>query len=47
MAELGCCEIAPGLTDAEFARIEAEHGFEFADDHRAFLAVGTNSVGHD
>ncbi|WP_330272736.1 hypothetical protein OG205_38560 [Lentzea sp. NBC_00516] len=40
MAELGCCEIAPGLTDAEFARIEAEHEFEFADDHRAFLAAG-------
>ncbi|RDI33187.1 hypothetical protein [Lentzea flaviverrucosa] len=40
LAELECCEIAPGLTDAEFARIEAEHGVEFADDHRAFLAAG-------
>ncbi len=40
LAELGCCEIAPGLTDAEIARIEREHGFEFADDHRAFLAAG-------
>lgn len=40
LAELGCCEIAPGLTDAEFARIEGEYGFEFADDHRAFLAAG-------
>jgi hypothetical protein len=30
----------PGLTDAEFARIEAELGFQFADDHRAFLAAG-------
>jgi hypothetical protein len=40
LAELGCCEIAPGLTDAEFARIEDEHGFEFADDHRTFLAAG-------
>ncbi|GLY64689.1 hypothetical protein [Amycolatopsis taiwanensis] len=40
LVELGCCEIAPGLTDAEFARIEGEHGFEFADDHRAFLAAG-------
>ncbi|MEV4311774.1 hypothetical protein [Actinocrispum sp. NPDC049592] len=29
---------APGLTDAEFDRIENEFGFEFADDHRAFLA---------
>jgi hypothetical protein len=28
------------LTDAEFARIEGEYGFEFADDHRAFLAEG-------
>src|SRR5437868_9823566 len=34
------CEIRPGLTDLEFDRIEAEYGFEFADDHRAFLAAG-------
>jgi hypothetical protein len=34
------CRIDPGLTDAEFARVEAEFGFEFADDHRAFLAAG-------
>ncbi|WP_307832071.1 hypothetical protein [Prauserella cavernicola] len=40
LAELGCCAIAPGLTDAEFARIEGEHGVEFSDDHRAFLAAG-------
>ncbi|MFJ5991121.1 hypothetical protein [Lentzea sp. NPDC092896] len=40
LAELNCCDIEPGLTDAEFARIEAEHEFEFADDHRAFLAAG-------
>jgi hypothetical protein len=40
LAELACCEIAPGLTDAEFDRIEAEFDFEFADDHRAFLAAG-------
>jgi hypothetical protein len=40
LAQLDCCEIAPGLTDAEFARIEAEFEFEFADDHRAFLAAG-------
>jgi hypothetical protein len=25
---------------SEFARIEQEYGFEFADDHRAFLAAG-------
>lgn len=40
VAEIGGCEIGPGLTDAEFARIEREFGFEFADDHRAFLAAG-------
>lgn len=40
LAQIGCCEIAPGLTDAEFERIETTYGFEFADDHRAFLAAG-------
>jgi hypothetical protein len=40
LARAGCCEFGPGLTEAEFARIEQEYGFEFADDHRAFLAVG-------
>jgi hypothetical protein len=40
LATLGCCEIDKGLTDAEFDRIEREYGFEFADDHRAFLSVG-------
>ncbi|MFF7250449.1 hypothetical protein ACFZBU_42030 [Embleya sp. NPDC008237] len=40
LARLDCCEIEEGLTDAEFARIEGEFGFEFADDHRAFLATG-------
>ncbi len=40
LAQLGCCEIGPGLTDEEFARIELEFGFEFADDHRAFLGAG-------
>jgi hypothetical protein len=33
-------EIGSGLTEAEFARIEAGYGFTFADDHRAFLAAG-------
>lgn len=32
-------DIQPGLTDAEFDQIERRYGFEFADDHRAFLAV--------
>lgn len=34
------CRVGPGLTEGEFARIEQEYGFEFADDHRAFLAAG-------
>ena len=29
-----------GLSEAEFTRIEGRFGFEFADDHRAFLAAG-------
>jgi hypothetical protein len=40
LARTGCCAIAPGLTDAEFASLESTYGFEFADDHRAFLAAG-------
>lgn len=40
LAELGCCEIRPGLSASEFERIERQYGFEFADDHRAFLAAG-------
>lgn len=34
------CAIDPGLTDAEFELIEREFGFQFADDHRVFLAAG-------
>jgi hypothetical protein len=40
LARLGRVDIQPGLTDAEFASIELRYGFEFADDHRAFLAAG-------
>jgi hypothetical protein len=40
LARSGRCEIGPGLTDAEFVRIEQDYEFEFADDHRAFLAAG-------
>ncbi|MFI8370960.1 hypothetical protein [Streptomyces sp. NPDC085466] len=40
LAVADCCEIAPGLSEAELQRIEQEYGFEFADDHRAFLASG-------
>ncbi|MEC3917971.1 hypothetical protein [Nocardia sp. CDC160] len=40
LAQLGCCEIEPGLSEDEFELIERQYGFEFADDHRAFLAAG-------
>lgn len=40
LSRLGRVEVLPGLSDAEFARVEAEFGFEFSDDHRAFLAAG-------
>jgi hypothetical protein len=40
LARTGQCRIGPGLTDAEFARIEEDYEFEFAADHRAFLAAG-------
>ncbi|MCV7227928.1 hypothetical protein [Mycolicibacterium komossense] len=33
-------QIETGLTEAEFARVEGRFGFQFADDHRAFLAAG-------
>jgi hypothetical protein len=33
------CAFEAGLTDAEFDRIEAQFGFRFADDHRAFLGT--------
>lgn len=33
-------QIGPGLTDAEFDRIERTYEFTFADDHRALLAAG-------
>ncbi|MFJ5640828.1 hypothetical protein [Streptomyces sp. NPDC093223] len=40
LARTGRYAFEPGLTDAEFRRIEGEFGFEFADDHRSFLAAG-------
>jgi hypothetical protein len=40
LAARAVCDIEPGLTDAEFDRIEQEFGFAFAEDHRAFLAAG-------
>ena len=39
LAKKGVCVMEPGLTDAEFARVEQDFGFEFADDHRAVLAT--------
>ncbi|MFG1774865.1 hypothetical protein ACGFIG_00330 [Micromonospora sp. NPDC049048] len=40
LAQLDLVDIQPGLNDAEFDSIERRFGFEFADDHRAFLAAG-------
>ncbi|WP_432008306.1 hypothetical protein [Streptomyces parvus] len=40
LAELGVCVLEPGLSDAEFDRIEAEYGIVFAPGHRGFLAAG-------
>ncbi|WP_038842512.1 hypothetical protein [Salinispora arenicola] len=40
LAEQRRVELEPGLTAAEFDRIEGRFGFEFADDHRAFLSAG-------
>jgi hypothetical protein len=40
LAALGAVAIEPGLSDDDFARVEETFGVEFADDHRAFLAVG-------
>ncbi|CAN5475815.1 hypothetical protein BH11ACT7_BH11ACT7_24060 [soil metagenome] len=40
LAALGSVTIEPGLSDDEFTRVEDMLGFEFADDHRAFLSAG-------
>jgi hypothetical protein len=40
LAAYAVCDIARGLSDAEFDRVEREFGFTFADDHRGFLTVG-------
>jgi hypothetical protein len=39
LAGLRHVDLQPGLTDGELARVERQFGFEFADDHRAFLAA--------
>lgn len=40
LTALGAADLAPGLSDHEFDRVEATFGFRFADDHRAFLSIG-------
>lgn len=40
LAMLGNVEITAPLNDDEIAHVEATFGFEFADDHRAFLSAG-------
>ena len=40
LAACGAVHIEPGLSAGEFARVEEMLGFEFADDHRAFLVAG-------
>jgi hypothetical protein len=40
LAALGHVKIQHGLTEVELARVERTFGFQFADDHRAFLAAG-------
>jgi hypothetical protein len=40
LAARGTVVIERGMSDDEFARVETDFGFEFADDHRAFLAAG-------
>ncbi|MEE1792342.1 SMI1/KNR4 family protein [Streptomyces sp. BE308] len=45
LARLGGTGIRSGLTEQELTGIEARFGFAFADDHRAFLAVGLPTGG--
>ncbi|PRC42597.1 hypothetical protein C6A85_000000109685 [Mycobacterium sp. ITM-2017-0098] len=40
LAALDSVPIEPGLSDDELTRVERELGFEFADEHRSFLAAG-------
>lgn len=49
LAHLDLVDIRPGLTDTVFVSIERRFGFEFADDHRAFLAAALPvwTPGHD
>ncbi|GLY26696.1 hypothetical protein [Kineosporia sp. NBRC 101731] len=49
LVQLGVIDIQDGLTETEFADVEQHFGFEFSDDHRAFLAAGLPiwTAGHD
>jgi hypothetical protein len=40
IVDSGRFPVRSGLSDAELEAVEAEFGFSFADDHRAFLAAG-------
>lgn len=40
LAALGSVTIEPGFSYDDIAGVESEFGFEFVDDHRAFLAAG-------
>ena len=40
LALLGVVDIRPGLSGDEVDEVQARLGFQFADDHRAFLAAG-------
>jgi hypothetical protein len=40
LAAAGTVTVQRGMSDDEFARVENDFGFEFADDHRSFLAAG-------
>jgi hypothetical protein len=40
LADQGRVDIEPGLTEVELDVVEQQYGFEFADDHRSFLAAG-------
>lgn len=40
LSDTGAVKIEPGLSGDEIDRVETTYGFEFADDHRAFLTAG-------
>lgn len=40
LSRLSAVQIERGLTETELVRVEGQFGFDFADDHRAFLSTG-------